>query len=75
MILDIQTIPNGFILRGSELFFTIDQLPTHYTITSPVNFLIDTSNGLIVFDITDMSCDGVQYNTPEEFIVALGLQL
>jgi len=73
MILDIQTIPNGFILRGNELFFTIDQLPTHYTITSLVNFLVDTTNGLINFVTTDMSCDGVQYETPQEFITAIGL--
>jgi len=75
MILDVQTIPNGFILRGEELLFDTDQLPNSYEITSPVNFLVDTTNGLIVFDITAMSCNGVQYNTPEEFIQALGLTL
>ena len=75
MILDVQTIPNGFILRGEELFFDTDQLPSSYEITSPVNFLVDTTNGLIVFDITDMSCNGTQYNTPENFIQALGLTL
>ena len=73
MILDVQTIPKGFILRDEELFFDTDQLPNSYEITSPVNFLVDTTNGLIVFDITVMSCDGVQYNTPQEFIAALGL--
>ena len=75
MILDIQTILNGFILRDEELFFDTDQLPNSYEITSPVNFLVDTTNGLIVFDITVMSCDGVQYSTPENFIQALGLTL
>lgn len=73
MILDVQTIPNGFILRGEELFFDTDQLPTSYEITSPVNFLVDTNNGLINFVTTDMSCNSVQYDTPQEFIVALGL--
>jgi hypothetical protein len=73
MILDVQTIPKGFILRDEELFFDTDQLSNSYEITSPVNFLVDTTNGLIVFDITVMSCDGVQYNTPQEFITALGL--
>jgi len=75
MILDVQTIPNGFILRGEELFFSTDQLPNSYEITSPVNFLVDTTNGLINFVTTDMSCDEVQYNTPENFIQALGLAL
>jgi hypothetical protein len=73
MILNVQTIPNGFILRDEELFFNTDQLPNSYKITSPVNFLVDTTNGLINFVTTDMSCNGIQYSTPEEFIVALGL--
>ena len=75
MILDIQTIPNGFILRGEELFFDTDQLPNSYEITSPINFLVDTTGGLINFVTTDMSCDGIEYSTPQEFITALGLNL
>ncbi len=75
MILDVQTIPNGFILREEELFFDTDQFPNSYEITSPVNFLVDTTNGLINFVTTDMSCNGTQYNTPENFIQALGLTL
>jgi len=73
MILNVQTIPKGFILRDEELFFDTDQLPNSYEITSPVNFLVDTTNGLINFVTTDMSCNGVQYETPQEFITALGL--
>ena len=73
MILDVQTIPRGFILRDEELFFDTDQFPNSYEITSPVNFLVDTTNGLINFVTTDMSCNGVQYDTPQEFIAALGL--
>jgi hypothetical protein len=73
MILDVQTILKGFILRDEELFFNTEQLPNSYEITSPVNFLVDTNNGLINFVTTDMSCDGVQYETPQEFIAALGL--
>ena len=73
MILDVQTIPNGFILREGELFFSTEQLPNSYEVTSPVNFLVDTTNGLINFVTTDMSCNGIQYSTPQEFITALGL--
>jgi len=73
MILDVQTILKGFILRDEELFFNTEQLPNSYEITSPVNFLVDTNNGLINFVTTDMSCDEVQYETPQEFIAALGL--
>ncbi len=73
MILDVQTILNGFILRGEELFFNTESYPKSYEITSPINFLVDTSNGLITFDITDMSCNGEQYDTPQKFITALGL--
>ena len=73
MILDVQTIPNGFILRGEEFFFSKEQFPNSYEITSPVNFLVDTTNGLINFVTTEMSCNGIQYNTPQEFITALGL--
>jgi len=73
MILNVQTIPNGFILRDEELFFSTEQLPNYYIITSPVNFMVDTTNGVINFATTDMSCDGVQYETPQEFITALGL--
>jgi len=75
MILDVQTIPNGFILKDEELFFDADQLTNSYEITSPINFIVDTTSGLINFVTTDMSCDGTQYNTPEEFIHALGLTL
>lgn len=75
MILDVQTISRGFIMRGEELLFDTDQLTNSYEITSPVNFIVDTNNGLINFVTTDMSCDGVQYSTPEEFIHALGLAL
>lgn len=73
MILDVQTISGGFILRGEEFFFDTDQFANSYEITSPVNFLIDTTNGLINFVTTDMTCNGIQYNTPLEFITALGL--
>jgi hypothetical protein len=73
MILDVQTIPNGFILRDEEFLFDTDQLPNSYEMTSPVNFLVDTTRGLINFVTTDMSCNGVQYETPQEFIAALGL--
>jgi hypothetical protein len=73
MILDVQTIPNGFILRGEEMLFSTMQLPNYYIIISPIDFMVDTTNGIINFVTTDMSCDGVQYNTPQEFITALGL--
>lgn len=73
MILDVQTISGGFTMREEEFFFDTDQFPNSYEITSPVNFLVDTTNGLINFVTTDMSCDGIQYKTPQEFITALGL--
>jgi len=73
MILDVQTIPNGFILRGEEMLFSTMQLSNCYEITSPVNFVVDTTSGVINFVTTDMSCNGIQYETPQEFITALGL--
>jgi hypothetical protein len=73
MILDIQTIPNGITLRGTDMFFTTTYLPTSVTIYNAFQLCVELDEQLIFFDCRDTTIDNTSYTDSTTFKTTLGL--
>jgi hypothetical protein len=79
--LNITTIKNGFSYNGADFTFTNEQLNTNtcgtnsYWILSNTQVQIEGNNEVKLFDITVNTIDSVKYQTPQSFVVAIGLTL
>lgn len=73
MMLDIQTIPNGITLRGTDMFFTTTYLPTSVTIYNTFQLCIELDEQLIFFDCRDTTINNVSYADSTTFKTTLGL--
>jgi hypothetical protein len=74
-MIDITTIPGGIILRDKNRLFANEQFSKGYLIASEVQFYIEFNDGIVFFDYTSVSINGMLYNSIEEFITAIGLQV
>jgi len=73
MILNIQTIPNGITLRGTDMFFTTTYLPTSVTIHNIFQLCVELDEQLIIFDCRDTTIDGILYADSTTFKNVIGL--
>jgi hypothetical protein len=73
MILDIQTIPNGITLRGTDMFFTTTYLPTSVIIYNTFQLCIELDEQLIFFDCRDTTINNISYTDSTTFKTTLGL--
>ena len=72
---NITTIPGGIILREQDRFFAFEQFPIGYSIISETQAYVEFIDGVLVFDCINVSVNNVYYNSIEDFIAAIGLQL
>ena len=74
-MINTTTIPGGIILREQDRFFAFEQFPSGYQIINDIQAYVEFVDGVLIFDCTTVSVDGITHNTIENFIQALGLLL
>ena len=73
MILDIQTIPNGITLRGTDMFFTTTYFLTSVIIHNNFQLCVELDEQLIIFDCRDTTINNILYTDSTIFKTTLGL--
>ncbi len=73
MILDIQTISNGIVLRGTSMAFTTTYLPTSTIQHNSYQLCVEVNEQLIIFDCRDTTINGAFQPDAIAFKNTLGL--